>query len=114
MVRLTLKRSLREESCCKVDVMNGATGLRFFSRVATDLTLYARSPDRPEIALASASLPICGVSLARLFSRAVRSGGFLAFSATSMVQYSDFLERADFAFAFHNQPQRHGLHSPGR
>ena len=39
MVRFTLKRSLREDSCCKVEVMKGATGFRFFSRVATDLTM---------------------------------------------------------------------------
>ena len=39
MVRFTLKRSLRADSCCKVEVMNGATGLRFFSRVPTLLTM---------------------------------------------------------------------------
>src|ERR1017187_2576061 len=38
MVRFTLKRSLRAASCCKVEAMNGATGLRFFSRVATLFT----------------------------------------------------------------------------
>ena len=38
MVRFTLNRSLRADSCCSVEVMNGATGLRFFSRVPTDLT----------------------------------------------------------------------------
>ena len=37
MVRLTLKRHLRDDSCCKVEVMKGATALRFFSLVATDL-----------------------------------------------------------------------------
>ena len=39
MVCLTLKRSLREDSCCMVEVMNGATGLRRFSRVPTLLTV---------------------------------------------------------------------------
>ena len=39
MVRFTLKRSLRDDSCCSVEVMNGGTGLRFFSRVPTDLTM---------------------------------------------------------------------------
>ena len=38
-VRFTLKRSLRAASCCKVDVINGGTGLRRFSLVATDLTM---------------------------------------------------------------------------
>ena len=35
---LHAEASLRDESCCSVEVMNGATGLRFFSRVATLLT----------------------------------------------------------------------------
>ena len=37
MVRFTLKRSLREESCCRVEVMKGATGLRRFSLGADGL-----------------------------------------------------------------------------
>ena len=43
MVRFTLKRSLRDDSCCKVEVMNGATGKRRFSRVETECTVYAAS-----------------------------------------------------------------------
>ena len=38
-VRFTLKRSLREASCCRVDVMNGGTGLRRFSRLVTERTI---------------------------------------------------------------------------
>ena len=37
MVRFTLNRSLRAASCCRVEVMNGGTGLRRFSRVGDRL-----------------------------------------------------------------------------
>jgi len=40
MVRLTLNRSFREDSCCNVEVINGATGFRFFSFVPTDDYAY--------------------------------------------------------------------------
>src|SRR5438309_2189953 len=33
MVRFTLRRNFREDSCCNVEVMKGATALRFFSRL---------------------------------------------------------------------------------
>ena len=39
-MRFTLKRSLRDDSCCSVEVINGGTGLRFFSRVETEWTRY--------------------------------------------------------------------------
>ena len=91
MVRFTLKRSLRAASCCRVEVMNGATGLRLFSRVCTDATMKSapstlrRSSRRRFFDSRSRR-----VSSFRLTKRAFRTGGFFACRLTSMVQYSRF------------------------
>ena len=71
MVRFTLKRSLRDASCWSVEVINGATGLRFFSRVPTDLTTYAAPSSCSTTAFADSPLPISGVTSFNLMSRAV-------------------------------------------
>ena len=65
MVRETEKPSLREASCCRVDVVNGAAGLRFVGLVTSDFTVYSAPMQSVKKALASASV------LKRLFSGAL-------------------------------------------
>ncbi len=88
MVRFTLKRSLRDDSCCKVEVMNGATGKRRFSRVETDCTVYAASSSAATTPLAASVEPISAVWPLTRARRAVSPGGFFAARSASMVQYS--------------------------
>ena len=90
MVRLTLKRSLREASCCKVDVMKDGTGLRLFSRVTTDLTAYSFPANCAMSPWAAVSSGISIASSLRLMKRAASTGGFLTPRWASMVQYSRF------------------------
>ena len=113
MVRFTLKRSLREDSCCRVDVMNGATGLRRFSRVATDATVYPRHrlADDPLAVARSRSRASRRFALTK---RAFSTGGFFAGRLTSMRPVFALLERADLPLALDNQTQRDGLHTTGR
>ena len=114
MVRLTLKRSLRDDSCCRVDVMKGGTGLRFFS-ACSDRLNYIRGAIQI-VDNSARRWPRCVTRMSHrslLLRRAVRTGGFLAFRATSMVQYSSLLKRADFTFAFDDEAQRNGLHAAG-
>jgi len=85
---LTLNRNFRADSCWSVEVMNGATGLRLFSRVTTDLTAYSAPVRFATTASAACWFPISGVSSPRLNSRASKLGGFAAPRFTSMVQYS--------------------------
>ena len=92
MVRFTLKRNLRDASCCSVEVMNGGTGLRRFSRFATELTLNSESSTCATRFLADVSSATEMASSLRFMKRAPRMGGFLAFRFASIVQYSRLMK----------------------
>ena len=55
MVWLALKRSLREASCCSVDVVNGGCGRRFTVLRSIEATLNARPSMRATAAFAAVS-----------------------------------------------------------
>jgi hypothetical protein len=113
MVRFTLKRSLREESCCSLLVVKWRRGVAaaFFlvDRAYQPVGLLQRGADLFRIlavrdfdllfALAHESRVECG----RLARGEVRIDRPIFF----------FLERLDFAFAFHDQPQSDRLHASG-
>ena len=92
IVRRAEKRSLREASCCSVEVVNGGGGLRrtsFFSRsrTAKPVARWACSTIR----LASASLPSANLSSFSPFtptSFAVMTSPLVVVKSASMVQYS--------------------------
>ena len=88
IVRLTLKRSFRAASCCSGEVMNGGTGKRRFSFVATESTRYSLPSTAATIACAAASSPIATFTPSRLARLVFSSGGFLPFRWTSIDQYS--------------------------
>ena len=56
MVRDTENPSFREASCCRVDVVNGAAGLRLVGLVTRDFTEYSAPMQSVKKALASASV----------------------------------------------------------
>ena len=95
IVRFTLKPTLRNASCCNLDVVNGGTGLRLRSLRCTDLTTTGADLRRFLIASASSplriskSLPILRPSTAA--RRATICGGESASSLDSMLQYSSGL-----------------------
>ena len=88
IVRFTLKRILRAASCCKVEVMNGGTGLRRFSFVPTDRTRYSLPSRACTTDCEPASSVIDRFSLLRLTTAVFRTGAFFAFRWTSIDQYS--------------------------
>src|SRR2546430_12328366 len=56
IVRFTLKRSLREESCCNLLVVNGAAALRRRSFLSTDRTTHSAFSSAARIFSASSAL----------------------------------------------------------
>src|SRR5258708_6900318 len=92
MVCLAEKPSLRDASCWRVEVVNGADGERCVSFLTTSMTLYWASSSSPVIFLASASFltPKRSTVLSPIFtSRALNflSSSFLERDA-STDQYS--------------------------
>ena len=90
MVFFTPKPSLREASCCRVDVVKGGTGLRRTSPRSTAATRKAPLRIRPAASSATASVPSASLSSAvpsRRTSRAVKLPRS-AMTLASTVQYS--------------------------
>ena len=109
-------RSLRDASCCSVEVVNGAAGLRRTSRCLTDGDLNA-APSRS----ARRSRPRSRRRRSRLFARRSRRVrpeneriAGLWQSSAPIVQYSRATNALDLAFAVDDQLDRDRLHAPGR
>ena len=113
MVRFTLKRSLREESCCSLLVVNGGVALRRRSFFSTERTTHS--------AFSSASADFFRFLAIRdfdlLFALAQEAGverrrlGGGEMGVDRPVFF--FLEGFDFAFAIDDQAQCDGLHASG-
>jgi hypothetical protein len=92
MVRVAPKPSLREASCCKVEVVKGGKGLRLVSLRSTDSTWKPAACSRRRVAaeaLASSDRSnFSSLRPSRWVSRAVKVASAAFLSATSMVQYS--------------------------
>src|SRR5208283_3764860 len=95
MVRFTLKRSLREESCCSLLVVNGGVALRRRSFFSAERTTQS--------AFSSALAEEARVECRRL------GGGQIGVDRPVFF----FLEGFDFAFAIDDQAQCYGLHPAG-
>ena len=104
IVFFTVKRSLRAASCWSLLVMNGGTGLRFFSFVTTDSTLngaFFRPAECDRLRawfVTSAVLPLIFASLAS-------NCGGLAFEPRGDRPVFFGLECQNLALAFHDQAQ---------
>src|SRR5439155_82640 len=116
MVRLTLKRSLREESCCNLLVVNGGAAFRrrsFFSTLRTSQSAVS-SAVRILVAASSFGTSIFSSPLPR--KRASNAGGLGPARLASMVQYSFF----SFLISLRRQVLRRGaqrwprLRGPGQ
>src|ERR1035437_6174008 len=88
MVRFTLKRSLREESCCSLLVVKGGAALRRRSFLSTDRTTQSPVSRAARIFSASSPLVTSTFSSPLPTKRASKAGGLLAARCASMVQYS--------------------------
>src|SRR6185437_10404976 len=87
-MRFTLKRSLREPSCCSLLVVNGGAGLRrrsFFSMLRTAQSAFSSAAT---IFLDSSSLGTSVFSSPRPMKRASKAGGLPPARCASIVQYS--------------------------
>ena len=113
IVRFTLKRSLRDESCCSLLVVNGGAALRRRSFFSTERTIQSAFSSAARIFSASSPLLTSTFSSPLPRNRASNAGGLLAARLASIVQYSTFLERLDFAFALDDQAEGNGLHAAG-
>ena len=114
MVFFTVKRSLRAASCCSLLVVNGGTGLRFFSLVTTDSTMNV-APSRFS-RMWSASSWFCHLSglaldLGQPALRTAAARGLRASRCNRPILFR--LERQNLAFALDDQAQRNGLHAAG-
>src|SRR5208282_3764463 len=107
---LTLKRSLREESCCSLLVVNGGVALRRRSFFSTERTTQsAFSSDRR---IFSASSPLDFDLLFAFAEKTCVECGRLGGSQIGVDgPVFFFLEGFDFAFAIDDQAQRNGLHA---
>ena len=90
MVRFTLKRSLREESCCSLLVVNGGVALRRRSLRSTVRTSQSAFSSATRILSASSPFGISIFSSPLPRKRASKAGGLAAARCASMVQYSSF------------------------
>src|SRR5208283_738918 len=90
MVRFTLKRSLREESCCNLLVVKGGAALRRRSFLSTDRTTQSACSSAARIFSASSPFVTSIFSSPLPRNRASNAGGLLAVRCASMVQYSFF------------------------
>ena len=88
MVFLALKWSLRPASCCRVEVMKGAAGLRRRSPRVTDFTRHWAPCSAVMTATVDASSGRLTFSPRTSRSVAVNSGGFLPRSRAWSDQYS--------------------------
>src|ERR1035438_9207733 len=90
MLRFTLKRSLREESCCNLLVVNGGVALRRRSFFSAERTTQSAFSSARRIFPASSPFVISIFSSPLPRKRASNAGGFAAARFASMVQYSFF------------------------
>src|ERR1035438_9904171 len=90
MVRFTLKRSLREESCCSLLVVKGGVALRRRSFFSAERTIQLAFSSARRIFSASSPLVISIFSSPLPRKRASNAGGLLAARLASIVQYSFF------------------------
>ena len=109
--------SLREASCCRVEVMKGGGGLRRTWRRSIEATAKARRSISRLACSARSWLSRSNLSSLRP-SRWVRRAFNVCFLAVpnsaSTVQYSRRLEDLDLGLALADQAQRHRLHAAGR
>ncbi len=113
MVRFTLKRSLREESCCSLLVVNGGVALRRRSFFSAERTTQSALSSASRIFSASSAfgISIFLFALAQEASVECRrlSGGEMGVDRPIFF----LLEGFDFAFAIDDQAQSDGLHPSG-
>ena len=110
MVRFTLKRSLREESCCSLLVVNGGVALRRRSFFSAERTTQSAFSSASRIFSASSPFGISIFSSPLPRKRASNAGGLRAGKMGVDRPVLFFLEGFDFAFAIDDQAQRDGLH----
>ncbi len=106
MVCLAEKPSLREASICKVEVANGANGLRFTAFFSTATT--RNSPFSIAALMAAASAPVLMSSFLSVvpsiaLSRAGNSSPLAVAITASMVQYSSVLKASISASRSHTR-----------
>ena len=121
IVRCAEKPSLREASCCSVEVVNGGEGLR--RRCLRSIVSTLSSPAAPQALRSAASVARALLSFdeAELLDLAagkfhqLEREGLLAVLALG-VDGPVFLrhERGDLVFALADHAQRRALHAPGR
>src|SRR5580692_10510395 len=90
MVRWAEKPSLREASCCRVEVVKGGGGVRRAGFFSTDETLKVAASTAALAALAEASLPRSNLvsRLPACFTSRARKGSPPADTSASTDQYS--------------------------
>ncbi len=96
MVRCAEKPSLREASCCRVEVVKGGAGLRLPGFFSTEATLKAAACTAARAAVAAAASPRSNL-VSRLpwcLTRRPRNGSEPALTSASTVQYSWVLNRS--------------------
>ena len=113
MVRFTLKRSLREESCCSLLVVKGGAALRRRSFLSTERTIQSAFSRAARIFSASSPLVTSIFSSPLPTKRASNAGGLLAGEMRVDRPIFFFLERLDLAFALDDQAQSDSLHASG-
>jgi len=111
-VRLTLKRSLRAESCCNLLVVNGGAALRRRSFLSAVRTTQSACSSAARIFSASSPFVTSIFSSPLPKKRASNAGGLGAARLASIVQYSFFSNALISRSRSTNQAQGHGLHSP--
>ena len=111
MVRFTLKRSLREESCCSLLVVNGGVALRRRSLRSTVRTTQSAFSSAARIFSASSPLVTSIFSSPLPRKRASNAGGLEKIGVNRPVFF--LFERLDFAFALDDEAQRNRLHAAG-
>ena len=111
MVRFTLKRSLREESCCSLLVVNGGVALRRRSLRSTVRTTQSAFSSAARIFSASSPLVTSIFSSPLPKKRASNAGGLDEIRVNRPIFF--LLERLDFAFTLNDETQCNRLHPAG-
>ncbi len=96
MVRWAEKPSLRDASCCRVEVVKGGAGVRRAGFFSTEATLKVADSTAARAAWATASAPRSNFvsRLPSCLTRRARKGSEPAVTSASMVQYSWVLNRS--------------------
>jgi hypothetical protein len=112
MVFLAEKWSFRLASCCSVEVMKGAAGLRRRSPRVTDFTRHCAPSSPLTTAVVTASSARVAFSPRTSLSVAVNSGGCLPRAAHAGPVFHRH-EGGDLPLALGDEPHRHRLHAAG-